>query len=42
MLPLVLDEILGVSVNTFTADGKYFLQDCDNLPHAIQTQLSQK
>ena len=36
MFPLVLGEILGVCVKTLTADGKYFVQDCGNLPLAIQ------
>ena len=38
---LVLGEMLGVSVNTLTADGKYFVQDCENLLLAIQMQLSE-
>ena len=42
MSPLVLGEILGVFVNTLTADGKYPVQDCENLQLAIQMQLSQK
>ena len=40
--PLVLGEILGVSVNTLTADGKCFVQDCENVPRPIQIQLSEK
>ena len=32
----VLGEILGVFVNTWTADGKYPVQDCDNLQVPIQ------
>ena len=39
---LVLGEILGVRVHTLTADGKYFVQNCENLLLAIQMQLSQK
>ena len=39
---LVLGEMLGVSVNTLTADGTYFVQDCENLLLAIQMQLSEK
>ena len=39
---LVLGEILGVSVNTMTVDGKYFVQDCENLLLAIPMQLSEK
>ena len=38
--PLVLGEILAESFNTLTADGKNFLQDCENLPVPIQMQLS--
>ena len=40
--PLVLGEILGVLVNTLTADGKCLVQDCENLQLPIQVQLSQK
>ena len=36
MFPLVLDEISEVSVNTLTADGKYFVHDFENLPLKIQ------
>ena len=42
MAPLLLGEIFGVSVNTLTADGKYFVQDCENLALPIQMQLSKK
>ena len=42
MSPIVLGEILGVSVNTLTVDGKYSVQDCENLPLRIQMQLSEK
>ena len=42
MVPLVLGEILGVFVNTLTADDKYRVQDCENLPLPIQMQLSKK
>ena len=42
MSPLVLGEILGVSVNTLTADPKYPIQDCENLQLPIQMQLSEK
>ena len=38
----MLGEILGVFVNTLTADGKYPVQDCQNLQLPIQMQLSQK
>ena len=40
MSPLVLGEILGVFVNTLTADGKYPVQGCENLQHPIEMQLS--
>ena len=33
---LVLGEILGVFVNTFTADVKYPVQGCENLQVPIQ------
>ena len=42
MSPLVTDEILGVFVNTLTADGKYPVQGCENLQLPIQMQLSEK
>ena len=42
MSPLVLSEILGVFVKTLTADSKYPVQDCKNLPLLIQRQLSEK
>ena len=42
MSPLVLDEMLGVFVNTLTADGKYHVQGCENLHLLIQMQLSEK
>ena len=42
MSPLVLGEILGVFVNTLTADGKYPLQYCQNLQLPIEMQLSEK
>ena len=42
MSPLVLGEILGVFVNTLTADGKYPVQGCENLQLPIQMQLSKK
>ena len=40
--PLALGEILGVFVSTLTADGKYPVWDCENLPLPIQMQLSEK
>ena len=42
MSPLVLGEMLVVFVNTLIADGKYPVQDCENLQLPIQMQLSQK
>ena len=42
MSPLVLCEILGVVFNTLLADGKYPVQDCENLQLPIQMQLSEK
>ena len=33
-------NILGVFVKTLTADGKYTVQDWENLSFSIQTQLS--
>ena len=38
--PLVTCEILGVFVNTLTADDKYRVLDCGNLLLPIQSQLS--
>ena len=40
--PLVLGEILGMFVKTFTANAKYPVQDCENLQLPIQIQLSEK
>ena len=42
MFLLVICEILGVCVNTFTADDKYSLRNSENLPQPIQRQLSNK
>ena len=42
MSPLVLCEILGVFFNTLLPDGKYPVQDCENLQLPIQMQLSEK
>ena len=39
---LSVSEILGVFVNTLTADDKYFLRNRKNLPQPIQQQLSKK
>ena len=36
MSPLVLCKILSVFVNTLTADGKYSIEDWDNLQLPIQ------
>ena len=40
MSPLVLGEILGVFLNTLTANGKYPVQYCENLQLPSQVQLS--
>ena len=42
MSPLLLGEILGLFVNTLTADAKCPVQDCENLQLSIQIQLSEK
>ena len=42
MSPLLLGEILRVFVNTLTADGKYPVQECQNLQLPIEMQLSEK
>ena len=42
MFPVVLGEVLLVFVKIWTADGKYPVQDCDNLQLPIQMQLSEK
>ena len=42
MSPPVLGEILGVFVNTLTADGKCPVEDLENLPLPIQMHLSGK
>ena len=42
MSQLVLGETLVVFVNTLTVDGKYPVQDCENLQFPIQMQLSEK
>ena len=39
---LELCEKLGVAVNTLTADDKYPVEDWQNLPLSIQTQLFEK
>ena len=40
IFPLLKFEILGVFVNTYTADDKYPVQDIENLQFPIQMQLS--
>ena len=42
MSPLVSGEMIGLSVNTLTSDGKYPVQCCENLQLLIQMQLSVK
>ena len=39
---LSVSEILGVFVNTLTADDNYSLNNRKNLPQPIQLQLSKK
>ena len=39
---LVTDEILGLFVNTFTADDKYFRHNKENLQEPIQRQFSKQ
>ena len=42
MSALVLDEIVGVFLNTLTSDGKYPVEGCENFQLPFQTQLSEK
>ena len=42
MFAIVLGQILGVFVNTLTADGKYPVQRCEKFQLPIQMQLSEK
>ena len=42
MSPLVLGELLGLFLNTLTADDNYPVKDFENLPLPIQMQLSEK
>ena len=42
MSPLGLREILGVFVNTLTADGMYPVHECKNFTLPIQMQLPQQ
>ena len=39
---LVICELLGLFVNIFTADNKYFLCNRENLTQSAQMQLSNK
>ena len=39
MAPLVLGEILGVFINTLTAEGKYPVENWENLRLPIWMQL---
>ena len=40
--PWLFPEILGVFLNTLTADDKYPVEHWENLQHAIEMELSQK
>ena len=42
MSALVISEILGVFVNTLTADDKYFRRNMHSFPQQFQTPLCQK
>ena len=42
MSQVVLGELLAVFVNTLTTDGKYSVQDCENLQLPIEMKLSEK
>ena len=42
MSPAVLGEILGVFLNILTSNGKYTVQDVENLQLSIEIQLSEK
>ena len=39
---LSVSQVLGLLVNTLTADDKYSLRNSENLKQAIQMQLSKK
>ena len=39
MFLLVISEILGLFINTLTADEKYYFCNCGNLSLPIQLQL---
>ena len=40
--PVLLDELLGMFHNTLSAESKYPIEEWENLPFAIQMQLSEK
>ena len=42
MSPLVISKILGVSVNTLSANNRYSVCSRENLPQTVQMQLSKK
>ena len=42
MSPEVLGEILGVFLNILTSNGKYTVQDVENLQLSIEIRLSEK
>ena len=42
MSPAVLREILGVFLNILTSNGRYTVQDVENLQLSIEIQLSEK
>ena len=42
MLLSVISEILGLFVNTMTADDEYSVPNSEKLPQPIQMQLSKK
>ena len=39
---LLLPEILGAFLNTLTGQGKYLIEDCENLTLPIQMHLPEK
>ena len=42
MFPVLLGEILGIFLNTLTAEGRYFIEKWENLRLPIQMQFSDK
>ena len=40
--PWLKFEVIGLFANTWSADYKYPVPDCENLPFSIQIQLSEK